>query len=172
VNVNARACLAGALLMASAGCVSRLFVPEAHDSVREARERERDTCPPGDKPEYPASLFDSRFIIRVEGLYSTVQSGRSGEASHLWGATLYVKVTAGGSAELLEALLNCHNARSELDRPGEPVLEEDPYWLRGRTLDISVRHDSNVYRVDVKAKDLPTAQEILRRARAFRGLRG
>jgi hypothetical protein len=144
-----------------------LFVPEAHDSVREARERERDTCPPGDKPEYPASLFDSRFVIRVEGLYSTVQSGRSGEAVNLLGASIYVKLVAAGSPELLEALLNCHNARSELERPGEPVLKEDPYWLRGRTLDISVRHDGNAYRVDIKAKDLQTAQEILRRARAF-----
>lgn len=165
--MKTQAYLACATLVSCAGCVSRLFVPDSHDAAQEAKDRERDTCPPVEAPEYPVGLFDPRSVTRVTPLYATVQSGRSGEATHLLGAIVYMKPLKGSSAEFLEALLNCHNARRELDRPGEPAPEEDPYWVRGRKLEIKVRFESSAFRVDVRGYDLETSQEILRRATAF-----
>jgi hypothetical protein len=153
------------LLMLAPGCA--LLLPSARDSKREAEDKERSTCPLGKGPEYPMELLDGRSVVTVKPLYSMVRSARTGPEYRLSGATIQLRPFPAFSSESLESLLNCHNARSELARPGEPSVPNDPYWVAGQDVRVSVRSESGGLRAEVRASDLDAAKEVLRRATAF-----
>jgi hypothetical protein len=155
------------LLLAS-GCAA--VIPALRDPAREAEEKERTAC--AANAPYPDGLFDPRSVVRVEPIYTTVRSGRSGSETHLLGARMTLRRFPGVTAEDLEALLDCHNARSELGRSGEPVIDGDPYWVQSRLLEITVHTERGAPVVEIKGIDFAVAKEVLRRANAFveRGL--
>jgi len=155
------------LLAVTCGCAAML--PAQRDPAREAEQKEHATCPLGEEPDYPAELFDPRSVVGVKPLYAMVNAARNGPEYRLTGAAIQLKPIPSLSSEHLESVLNCHNARSELSRSGEPVVPDDPYWIPGRLTEISVRSDSGVLRAEVHASDVDTAKEILRRALAFAG---
>jgi hypothetical protein len=154
-----------ALLALASGCA--LMLPPARDSKREAEQKERSTCPLGKAPQYPIELLDGSSVVIVKPLYSMVRSARTGPEYRLSGATIQLRPFPALSSESLESLLNCHNARSELARAGEPIIPNDPYWVAGQDVRVSVRSESGGLRAEVRASDLETAKEILRRATAF-----
>jgi hypothetical protein len=155
------------LLVVTCGCAAML--PAQRDPAREAEQKERATCPLGEEPDYPAELFDARSVVGVKPLYSMVNAARNGPEYRLTGAAIQLKPIPSLSSEHLESVLNCHNARSELARSGEPVVPDDPYWIPGQLTEVSVRSESGVLRAEVRASDIDTAKEILRRALAFAG---
>lgn len=154
-----------ALLTLAPGCA--VLLPGARDPKREAEGKERSTCPLGKDLGYPMDLFDGRSVVTVKPLYSMVRSARTGPEYRLSGATIELRPFPGFSSESLEGLLNCHNARSELARPGEPIVPNDPYWVAGQDVSVSVRSESGALRAEIRASDLETAKEVLRRASAF-----
>ena len=168
--MRTRTCLAAISLLSCAACFLpfRLF-PESRDPRHEAQQRERDTCPPSGPPDYPSGLFDPRTVNEVAPLYATMSSGRSGTEKRLIGVTLRLRPLASITSEYVESMLNCHNARRELGRAGEPSLDHDPYWVPGRQIHISADFEHGVLRILLKGPDLDTAKELLRRATLFRG---
>lgn len=156
---------AGALSVLSFGCAT--MVPPQRDPAREAEQKEHATCPLGKAPAYPAELFDARSIVSVKPLYAMVSAARTGPEYRLTGAAIQLRPIDSFSSQRLETVLNCHNARSELARPGEPVVQDDPYWIAGEPVEVSVRTDSGALLAEVKTKNVDTAKEILRRATAF-----
>jgi len=154
-----------ALLVPCSAC--SLFLPARKDPVSEAKETEAAVCPAGRAPEYPESLFDARSTVRVEEIYSSVRTGRSGNEARLQGAKLRLRPIAGMTTNDLEALLLCHQARRVLGRSGEIELTSDPYWLPQSWLNITVESESGNFLVSVRGPDNKTANEILSRAMAF-----
>jgi hypothetical protein len=149
------------------GSACSLFLPARKDPASEAREKEAAVCPPDRAPEYPENLFDARSIVRVEEIYSSVRTGRSGSEARLQGAKLRLRPIAGMTTNALEALLLCHQARRLLGRSGEVELPSDPYWLPESWLDITVESEGGNFVVSVRGPDTKTANEILSRAMAF-----
>jgi len=154
-----------ALLVSSSAC--SLFLPARKDPMSEAKETEAAVCPAGRAPEYSENLFDARYIVRVEEIYSSVRTGRSGSEARLQGAKLRLRPIAGMTTNGLEAQLLCHQARRVLGRSGEVEVTPDPYWLAGSWLNITVESESGNFVVSVRGADNKTANEILSRATAF-----
>lgn len=143
------------------------MLPSQRDPAHEAEKKEHATCPLGKPPDYPPELFDARSVVSVKPLYLMVRAARTGPEYRLTGAAIQLRPIPAFSSERLESVLNCHNARSELARPGEPRVQDDPYWIAGQPIDVSVRSESGAIRAEVRTSDLDTAKEILRRATAF-----
>ena len=159
--------LANAILftaLSGIGCWEML--PASRDPILDAQHREPTVCTGHGLQSYPEGLFDSRSVISVEPLMFA-RSTRGSQDEHLLGATLGITPPHGVSSEELERLLNCHAARSLLSRQGEPVFPDDPYWLAGHVVHISVRFDQGATLVDLEAKDVEGAHEILARAMAL-----
>jgi hypothetical protein len=153
-------------LVGLAGCWELL--PASRDPGLDAQHREREVCP-GETPRtFPAELLRPKAVVSVEPLYFA-RSERGSQEQHLIGATLVVLPPSGVTSEELERLLICHAARSQLGRSGEPIVPNDPYWLPGHVVRLSVHFDQGVTRVDVQTREVEGAQEILRRAIAFKG---
>ena len=143
------------------------MLPASRDPLSDAEHREKEVCPRGE-PNYPAGLFSPDSISAVAPLYYT-KSERGYQGQYLFGATITLRPFPGVSSQELEWMLDCHAARSQLKRTGEPVVANDPYWVPGHVVRISVEFDEGVTRIKVEGKDFATAQEILRRAEAFVG---
>jgi len=150
------------------GCA--VLLPPKRDPTKEAEVKERATCPAGRAPDYPAHLFDPDSVVLVKPLYSLVSTARTGPEYRLSGAMIQLRPVPTLSSDGVESLLNCHNARSELGRSGEPTFENDPYWVPGQRVDISVHSERGELRAEVKSSEVSAAQEILRRATAFANL--
>jgi len=144
-----------------------VLLPSKRDAKVVAESQERATCPAGDAPDYPAELFDPQSVVSVKPLYTLASTARTGPEYRLSGAIIQLRPILSLSSQGIESLLNCHNARSELRRAGEPSIENDPYWVPGQPVDISVRSERGEVHAEVKSSDVNTAQEILRRATAF-----
>jgi len=153
------------LIMLSSGCA--VLLPAKRDPTQEAEAKERATCPAGKAPTYPAQLFDPESVVTVKPLYALAKTARTGPEYRLSGAMIQLRPVPTLSSDGIESLLNCHNARSELGRSGEPTLENDPYWVPGQRVDISVHSERGELRAEVRSSDIAAAQEILRRAAAF-----
>jgi hypothetical protein len=153
------------LLVWSAGCWDML--PASKDPISDAEHREQEVCPRG-APTYPKDLFSPSSVAAVSPLYYT-KSERGYQGQYLFGATISRHPLPGLSSQDLEWMLDCHAVRSQLRRPGEPVVPNDPYWVPGHVVRISVAFEEGVTRVKVEGRDFATAQEILTRARAFVG---
>ena len=159
------AILVPTVIALSVGCA--VLLPSKADPKTVAASQERATCPAGEAPDYPAQLFDPQSVVSVKPLYRLVNTARTGAEYRLSGAIIQLKPIPALSSEGIESLLNCHSARSELNRSGEPTIENDPYWVPGQPVDIAVRSERGEIRAEVKSSDIKTAQEILRRATAF-----
>jgi hypothetical protein len=153
----------GLALFTATGCWDLL--PASRDPKSDAEHREHEVCPRG-MPAYPEGLFSPASVVEVAPLYLT-KSERGYQGQYLFGAVITLRPSSGVTAQDLEWMLDCHSARSELRRPGEPVVQNDPYWLPGHVVRISVAFEQGVTRVNVEGRDFATSQAILERARAF-----
>jgi hypothetical protein len=134
-------------------------------ATEDATNRERLVCS-ASAPAYPPDLFSPRMVVSVTPLYFT-RSVRGNQESHLQGASLVLKPFLGLSAQDLERLLNCHAARSQLKRDGEPVVANDPYWAPGHVTRVSVGFEEGVTTVQIEGQNFEAAKAILDRANAF-----
>jgi hypothetical protein len=153
----------GLALLAATGCWDLL--PASRDPTTDAEHREREVCPRG-MPAYPEGLFHPDSVVQVAPFYLT-KSERGYQGQYLFGATITLRPLSGVTFQELESMLDCHSARSELRRPGEPVIPNDPYWLPGHVVRISVVFEQGVTRVNVEGRDFAASNAILERARAF-----
>jgi hypothetical protein len=151
------------LILLASSCAA--FMPALRDPAEEALKKEHATCPAIAR--YPDGLFDGRRVRGVEPLYSTQRSGRSGYETHLIGARLLIERPDGMTPEDIEALLNCHNARSELKRSDEPRIAGDPFWIAERFIEIRVRTEQGLSTVEIEGNNFETSKEIFQRAQDF-----
>jgi hypothetical protein len=150
-------------VIALSGCWDLL--PASRDATRDAEHREPEVCGPS-RPSYPEGLFSPDSVVSVSPLYFT-KSVRGDQEQELLGVTLVIRPFPAVSSQELERMLNCHAARSQLRKVGEPTVANDPYWVPGHVVRISVDFDEGVTKVKVEGRDFTTAKEILARARAF-----
>jgi hypothetical protein len=162
--VKKRTAIAILALFEGSGCA--VFIPTIRDPRAEAAENEKKACP--SDVGHPEGLFDPASVVSVEPIYSTMRSGRSGYATNIVGAKLSLRPLPGVTREEIERALVCHNARRELGRKDEPEIVDDPYWVPGKAIEISVELERGAMSVEVKGATFETSQEILRRANAFR----
>jgi len=57
--------------------------------------------------------------------------------------------------------------RSQLHLAGEPRIANDPYWVPGHVVHVSVGSNAGVVTISVEGADVGAGQVILERARAF-----
>jgi hypothetical protein len=144
-----------------AGC--HFFVPD----TRTAADRAGEVTPrcQGFTDESASALLSPSAIDSVEPAYSYVQSGPGDRQARLRGARIHLKPIAALSRESMARSLECHESRSLLGTT--PPLVDDPYTLAGQWLDIDVDSEKDGFVVLVQTDDLPSAREVLGRARRF-----
>jgi hypothetical protein len=152
-----------ALLTLSTGCWDLL--PASRDPKADAEHRMHELCP-GAMPKYPDGLFNPESVVSVAPLYYT-KSERGYQGQYLFGAIVTLRPFPGVTTQELEWMLNCHSARCQLQQPGEPCAPNDPYWVPGKVVRISVDFDEGLCKVKVEGKDFPASKEALSRAVAF-----
>jgi hypothetical protein len=153
------------VLVACGGCAA--FVPDP----RTAKDRARDAEPRcrGVAPSSANELLAPENIDSVEPAYAYVSGGPNGREARMRGARIHVRPLAGLSRESLARALLCHEVRVLLGT--ELPREVEPYTLEGTWLSIDVESDGDAFVVAVQTDDLPSAQRVLARARAFAGAR-
>jgi hypothetical protein len=111
-----------------------------------------------------AGALSASLVETVEPAYSTVASGND-RAIRLRGARLHLRPSLNESAESIERVLECHQARVTL---GESVaIADDPYVLRGAWLDIDVDSTGDGLIASVRTDRFDDARNVLERARRF-----
>lgn len=149
--------------LVATGCWEML--PASKDPVLDAAHREPRVCSPGGS-EYPPELFSPQSVLSVSPLYFSRHEHGNPQA-HLLGATLTLRPFPGVSSQELERMLSCHVARSELRRPGEPEVPNDPFWAPGHVVRITVSFEEGATSVQIEGRDFDGAKAILDRAQAF-----
>jgi hypothetical protein len=120
--------------------------------------------------EAAAPLLTPAAIDSVEPAYAHVQSGPSFYQARLRGARIHLRPIAAMSRETIARSLECHESRVVLGTTQGVV--DDPYGLPGRWLDIDVDSDRDGFVVQVGSDDVPTAHDVLERAKRFAGPHG
>ncbi|HEY5239916.1 MAG TPA: hypothetical protein VIJ22_00560, partial [Polyangiaceae bacterium] len=142
------------------GC--HFFVPDTRTPADYAREvAPRCTV---FSEETVAPLLSPGAIDTVEPAYFHVQSGPGDRQARLRGARIHLQPFAGMSRESIARGLECHESRVVL---GMTPVAHDPYALAGRWLDIEVESEKDGFVVDVGSDAIPTARDVLDRARQF-----
>jgi hypothetical protein len=154
---------AGALALFSAsGCfVGSFFVPISKTPADQAHGLDA-KCRGFSDPGSLSLLIPDNAIDRVEGAYSHVVDP---PADHLRGAKILVRPLPGVSKESLTRSLECHQASVVLGKA--PAVENDPYTLPQRWVDIDVDSEGDAFVVFVRADEFRDAQKVLARAKDF-----
>jgi hypothetical protein len=153
--------LSVATLLLAAAC--HFFVPDTRTPADHAAEL-TPRCQ-GFGEQTVAPLLSSTAIDSVEPGYFHVQSGPGDRQARLSGARIHLRPIASMSRESIARSLECHESRVILATAQPPV--DDPYALAGRWLDIDVDSDKDGFVVQVGSDDLPTARDVLERAKRF-----
>jgi hypothetical protein len=148
-----------------AGC--HFFVPDTRTPADHAREV-APRCH-GFPEEAAAPLLSSSAIDSVEPAYSYVQSGPGDRQARLRGARIHLRPIAALSRESIARSLECHESRVVLG--GTPPRADDPYAIADRWLDVDVDSEKDGFVVRVQTDDLPTARDVLERAKRFAAAR-
>jgi hypothetical protein len=144
------------------------FVPDARTPADRAAELTK-RCEAFTE-EAAAPLLAPSAIDSVEPAYSHVQSGPSFYQARLRGARIHLRPIATMSRESIARSMECHESRVVLGTTQGVV--DDPYGLPGRWLDIDVDSDRDGFVVQVGSDDVPTARDVLERAKRFAGPHG
>ena len=149
------------LLLVLAGC--HFFVPDTRTPADRAGELTQ-RCQAFTE-EAAAPLLAPSAIDSVEAAYAHVQSGPSFYQAHLRGARIHLRPIAAMSRESITRSLECHESRVILGT-AQPAVDA-PYGLPDHWLDIDVDSDKDGFVVQVGSDDLPTARDVLERAKRF-----
>ncbi len=103
-------------------------------------------------------------IAGVEPLYASYVSGKS-PYSKLQGATVTFRAMPGMTAQYLQRVIDCHLARNAALGHEVPEMPSCPLVPKGVTA--KVEPTSTGFAVEVRADDVETANEVLRRARTL-----
>jgi hypothetical protein len=153
-----------ALLLLS-GC--HFFVPDTRTPVDRAREV-APRCQ-GFTEASAAMLLSPAAIDTVEPAYSYVQSGPGNREARLQGARIHLRPVDAMSRESIARGLECHESRLLLGTT--PPVADDPYTLASQWLNIDVESEKDGFVVQVETDDVPTAREVLERAKRFAATR-
>jgi len=148
-------------LVLLAGC--HFFVPDTRTPADRAGElTSRCQAFPEDAA---ASLLAPAAIDSVEPAYSHVQSGPSFYQARLRGARIHLRPIATMSRESIARSLECHQSRVVLGAARGSA--DDPYAMADHWLDIDVDSDKDGFVVQIGSDDMPTARDVLERAKRF-----
>ena len=146
--------LAGLLAM---GCLVSSTSPQAR-----AAEFEKLPCTNA-TPERTSQAFKDSHVLRVESLLAR---GHSYEV-HTIGASLLMAPPKGVTAEQLNEILQCHTASMLLERNNEQQPANDPYFLPGTWLEVSVKSEIGAVSVNVATDNVHNGLLVLQRAKDF-----
>jgi hypothetical protein len=153
------------VVVAACGQAKTFLVPGSKTPEERARELQ-DKCS-GASDDAIAPLLRPSGIDAVEPAYSYVLGGPNGREARMRGAKLHVKPAEGLTREIIARGLECHEANVVLGRGRE--LENDPYVLPRRWLDIDDESERSGFAVLVQTNDIDDAKAALARARTFAG---
>lgn len=105
-------------------------------------------------------------IASVEPLYANVSSGK-GQNARLEGAVITFRAVPYMTAEWLQRIVDCHLARNAALGHEVPEMSYCPLVPKGVTA--IVKPTSAGFAVEVRADDIDTANEVLRRSRMLVG---
>ena len=114
-------------------------------------------------PERTVQAFKDSHVLRVEPLLGRVHS----YAVQTIGANLLIAPPKGVTAEQLNEILQCHTASMLLERNSEQGTGNDPYFLPGVWLEVSVKSEIGVVSVNVAADNVHDGLLVLQRAKDF-----
>jgi hypothetical protein len=117
-------------------------------------------------PELTMLLLSRESMESVEPALSYRITGND-HVMVLRGSLIHLRPVPGGTKEMVQLALECHQARVAL---GESAPPDDPYVLPGKWADIDVSSDGDVFEVVVSAGPFDDRQALLDRARSYRRL--
>jgi hypothetical protein len=137
----------------------------AHRAASQAlRDAEQQACGGISAQDRDTSPFEHREDIEgVEAIQTPVGGKIGGYRQN--GASIVVRAVPGMTAEWLQRLVDCHTARNAALGYAMPEMEHCPLMLKGITA--SVTSTGRGFVVAIRASDVDTAREILRRAQAL-----
>ena len=114
-------------------------------------------------PERTSQAFKDSHVLQVEPLLARVHANDV----HTIGASLRMAPPKGVTAEQLNEILQCHSASMLLERNNEQGTANDPYFLPGAWLEISVKSEIGTVSVNVAADNVHDGLLVLQRAKDF-----
>jgi hypothetical protein len=154
---------AAMVAVTACGQAKTFFVPASKTPDERAREISEKCA--GVTDEAIATLLHPPGIDSVEPAYAYVLGGPNGREARLRGAKIHVKPAAGLTREIVARDLECRESNIILGRA--LPLENDPYVLPQRWVDIDVESEKAGFAVLVQTNDIDDAKAVLARARLF-----
>src|ERR1700690_147045 len=145
-----------------AGLLAMACLPSSTSPQARAAEFEKLHCTNA-TPERPSLAFKDSQVLRVEPLLAR---GHSYEV-HTIGASLLMAPPKGVTAEQLNEILQCHTASMLLEQNNEQGPANDPYFLPGTWLEVSVKSEIGAVSVNVAPDNVHNGLLVLQRAKDF-----
>jgi hypothetical protein len=145
-------------------------VPETTPETR-ALQVERLQCEADTSDEMDAVFFRGMTVLAVEPVYSHIHNVRTGTELRVAGTKLVVRPPEPVDLLTFARILQCHSARAILGHLDRSRFPDDPFWLDGSWLDISLEPEAGNLAITVAADGVADNLLVLRRARAFGALR-
>ncbi len=154
-------CLAIAAALGLTGCFLAELLPDTKTAIEHAHEMAPRCSAFGEDAVRP--LLAPSLVESVQPAYTYISSGPADREARLRGARLHLRPVPSVTRETLARSLVCHQARALL---GETqATDSDPYVEPGVWLRIDADSDGDGFVVDVRTDVLPTAKDVLHRAR-------
>ncbi len=152
-----------AALGALSGCAILSPLPDTRTPVDRAHDLEprcRGYADPNGR-----QILSPEVIDAVEPWYAHVRAGPMDPEARLRGARLRVRPLPGFTKESIARTIECHEVAVTLG--SAPALEDDPYFVARRWLEIDVSSEGDAFVVGVEADKIHDAQIVLERAKRF-----
>jgi hypothetical protein len=154
---------------ALSGCASSYSPSGAQSPSEQATAFKQTRCSGGGDDAVVADILNGKAVESVMPFYSG--GGSKTSNSRLLGVTVYVRPSAGETAEWLNRALECHSAQQTSERTAM-MNGADPFFLPDAIVKIRVRSSGDGFKIDVEGSSSADAREILSRASAFAGATG
>jgi hypothetical protein len=150
------AAAAGATLCA---CVE--LVPPLPARAAEAEERE---CVSAPDAKDDVRALESMNVLKASPIYHVATCSGAGQ---VFGVELVVSRSSAASSAELGRMLRCHGARGLLGQLDSADVANDPFWIPGSWVDVSVTSDPGHFFVKLYGDTVAGNLRVLNRAVAF-----
>ena len=155
----------GLIAIAALSAASALGTPApGGDPLAVARREESALCSREAEQAFPSVLA---AVSGEQPLYRPARSGRGGATPLLVGARFEMEARPGLTAQWMERILRCHEARSLLQAHAAQAITDDPFWLRDAWLEIDVEPGHAHFFAEVRGETASQGEQIHARAQAL-----
>lgn len=148
------------IILSAVGCMSA-SVPPATQAARVEQQQCSGTIAQADE-----QILKNTTVLNVSPIYGHVHTSYNDYEARVNGATLVIEPPPGVTPEQMARILQCHCARTLLGQIDQAQVQNDPYSLPNKWLDIDVKPEAGKYTVSVNADSVQNGLDVLARAKS------